>query len=108
MFAFGTRVLTRNGTLGKIVRQLTNHPPYQYLVATFDGKPRIIFHTDLRSVAGVERWLITDEPWKGFERRHRQRRKRERRRDQQTRAQHPRWDRRVADRRQAERRWIGA
>jgi hypothetical protein len=108
MFPFGARVLTRNGMPGKIVRQLTNHPPYQYLVATLAGKPRILFHTDLRLVAGVERWLITHEPWKDFERRKGERRRRERRRGEQNRADKSRSDRRVFDRRQAERRWIVA
>ena len=107
MFPFGARVMTRHGTLGKIVRQLTNQPPYQYLVATLEGRPRILFHADLRLVPGVERWQIGDEPSKGYERRIGERRRRERRRDEQYRGEKQRSDRRVADRRQAERRWIG-
>ena len=107
MFPFGTRVLTRNGMIGIIVRQLNNHPPYQYLVATMDGKPHTLFDTDLSLVPGAERWRISDKPGKGFERRKGERRKGERRRADSNRALKSRSDRRVAERRQAERRWIG-
>ena len=107
MFTFGTRVLTRKGMIGIIVRQLNNHPPYQYLVATMDGRPHTLFDSDLSLVAGAERWRITDELGKDFERWKGERRKGERRRAEPNRALKSRSDRRVAECRQAERRWIG-
>ena len=107
MFPFGARVQTRSGILCIIVRQLNNHLPYQYLVATLDGKQRILFDTDLRLVPGVERWLITDKPGNSFERRKGERRRRERRREEQKGTEKSASDRRLMDRRQAERRWIG-
>ncbi len=108
MFPFGARVITRNGPQGNMVRQLTNHPPHQFLVQTIDCKTLIVFHEDLRLAADVERSMITDKPWNGVERRNDQRRQRERRRDGQNGADQLTSDRRVADRRQAERRWIVA
>jgi hypothetical protein len=108
MFPFGARVITRNGTQGNMVRQLTNHPPHQFLVQTFDCKTLIVFHEDLRLAADIPWSMISDKPWNGVERRNDQRRQRERRRDGQNGADQLTSDRRVADRRQAERRWIVA
>ena len=106
MFPFRARVMTRNCTQGNIVRQLANHPPYEYLVFTLDGKLRVLFHDDLRLAADVARWLTTGKPWNGVERRKGRRRQGERRRDVQNRPEQLTSDRRVADRRQEDRRWI--
>ena len=101
MFPFGARVMTRNGTLGKVVRQVNYQPPYQYLVAILDGKPRILFDDDLRMAADVEQW-----PGDGIERRQARRRQRERRSDVHYRTEQLTSDRRLADRRHAGRRFI--
>ena len=106
MFPYGARVMTRNGMQGTIVRQLAIHPPYEYIVAGFDGKSRILSHGDLRLAADVERWLVTAKPWNGVERRKGQQRQRERRRGERNPAEQLIPDRRVAERRQDERRWI--
>jgi hypothetical protein len=102
MFPLHARVMTRNGTLGKIVRQLSEYSPYEYLVLTSDGTPRILFHDHLRLAADVEQWLIAGNPWKGVERRAGPRRKR----DKQDRAAQQTSGGRPAERRHAERRWI--
>ena len=106
MIPFGARVMTRSGTQGNMVRQLTDHPPHQFLVQTIDCKSLIVFHEDLRLAADVEQWMVSDKAWNGVERRNDQRRQRERRRDEPNRAVPLTSDMRVADRRQAERRWI--
>jgi hypothetical protein len=101
MFPFGARVMTRNGTLGKVVRQINFHPPYQYLIEILEGEPRILFDDDLRMATDVEQG-----PGNAIQRRQDIRRKRERRSDVKNPKEQLTPDRRMTDRRHAERRWI--